>query len=207
MQPFTTLESIAAPLDRANVDTDVIIPARVLVQPRSAGLGNFAFHDLRFDEDGAERPEFTLNQAPYRDARILVADDNFGCGSSRESAVWALVDYHHGDGFRAIIAPRFGDIFYNNCCKNGVLPIRLDADTVAELRRQLHAKPGAKIAIDLPAQTMVAPAGQTHKFDIDPFRKECLVEGLDDIDLTMRHEAEIEAYERDRRQHVPWSIP
>lgn len=186
MQPFTTLCAKAVPLDLTNVDTDRIVPARFLRNPRSAGYQNFLFHDLR-EQDTA----FILNQREYAGAQILVAAENFGCGSSREAAVWALA----GFGFRAWIAPSFGDIFFENSFKNGVLAIVLPHPRVAALRAALHAAPGATLTIDLPAQTVLLPDGSTESFEVDPFRKECLLAGVDEIELTLRYEAQIAAYE------------
>src|SRR5918912_34712 len=188
MEPFTTLDAVAVPLDAANVDTDRIVPARFLKRPRGPDYARFLFHDLRFDAEGNEKPDFPLNRAPWREARILVADANFGCGSSREQAVWALTAY----GIRAVIAPSFGDIFYNNSLKIGLLPIVLPAETAARLRHLLAEAPGAHLAIDLAAQTVTAPDGAVHRFDIDAFEKRCLLEGLDDIRLTLRYRDEIE---------------
>jgi 3-isopropylmalate/(R)-2-methylmalate dehydratase small subunit len=195
VRPFTTLTSVAVPLDLVNVDTDRIVPARFLRQPRSAGYQNFLFHDLR-EQD----PQFVLERPEYRGAEILVAAENFGCGSSREAAVWALA----GAGFRAWIAPSFGDIFFENSFKNGVLAIVLPLERVAALRAQLAAAPGAKLTIDLPAQTLTAPDGAVDRFEVDPFRKECLVAGIDEIDLTMRHLDQIEAFEARQRAETPW---
>ncbi|QJR10956.1 3-isopropylmalate dehydratase small subunit 1 [Usitatibacter rugosus] len=195
MKPFTTLTAVAVPLDIVNVDTDRIIPARFLRQPRSAGYENFLFADLR-EADAS----FVLDRAEYRGAQILVAADNFGCGSSREGAVWALA----GSGLRAWIAPSFGDIFFENSFKNGVLAIVLPPGRVTELRAALEAKPGASMSIDLAAQTVTGPDGRVDRFDVDPFRKECLLAGLDEIDLTLRHEADIAAYEDRRRRERPW---
>ena len=200
MQPCTRLSAIAAPLDGANVDTDRIIPARFLRKPRGDGYHRYLFHDVRFADDGTEVADFVLNRVPFRAAPILVADSNFGCGSSREGAVYALVDH----GVRAIVAPSFGDIFYQNCVKNGLLPVRLPAPVVAEWRRRLHEAPGTIITIDLPAQSVTGPDGTSRSFAIDAFAKTCLVEGLDDIRLTLRHEAEITAYEEQRAAHTPW---
>jgi 3-isopropylmalate/(R)-2-methylmalate dehydratase small subunit len=194
MEPFTTLEAVAAPLDMANVDTDRIIPARFLRQPRSAGYHNWLFHDLR--EQGA----FVLDRAEFKGARILVAGENFGCGSSREGAVWALA----GAGFRAWIAPSFGDIFFENSFKNGALPIVLAADKVARIRALLAERPGARLRIDLAAQTVTLPDGTAERFEVDPFRKECLLNGWDEIDLTLQHEAAIAAYEARQRGETPW---
>ena len=198
MTPFTRLTAVAAPLDIVNVDTDRIVPARFLREPRSAGYENYLFRDLR-DAD----PDFVLDRPEYRGAQILVAAENFGCGSSREGAVWALA----GSGLRAWIAPSFGDIFFENSFKNGVLAIVLPIDRVAAIRAQLTQQPGAKITIDLPSQTLTLPDGTTERFDVDPFRKECLLEGIDEIDLTLRHEAAIAAYEARQREETPWLAP
>ena len=200
MQPFTALDAVAVPLDAANVDTDRIVPARFLKRPRGPDYARFLFHDLRFDAEGNEKPDFPLNRAPWREARILVADANFGCGSSREQAVWALTAY----GIRAVIAPSFGDIFYNNSLKIGLLPIVLPAETAARLRHLLAEAPGAHLAIDLAAQTVTAPDGAVHRFDIDPFEKRCLLEGLDDIRLTLRYRDEIERFERRHQTEMSW---
>jgi 3-isopropylmalate/(R)-2-methylmalate dehydratase small subunit len=195
MNPFTTLTAVAVPLDLVNVDTDRIVPARFLRRPRSEGYQNFLFHDLRESD-----PAFVLDRPEYRGAKILVAAENFGCGSSREAAVWALA----GFGLRAWIAPSFGDIFFENSFKNGALPIVLPLARVAALREQLKAKPGSQVTIDLPAQTVRFPDGSLERFDVDPFRKECLVAGIDEIDLTLRHEAQITAYEERERRATPW---
>jgi 3-isopropylmalate/(R)-2-methylmalate dehydratase small subunit len=186
MEPFTTLRAKAVPLDLTNVDTDRIVPARFLRNPRSAGYQNFLFHDLR-ERDAA----FVLDRPEYEGAQILVAAENFGCGSSREAAVWALA----GAGFRAWIAPSFGDIFFENSFKNGALAIVLPAERVASLRAQLTVAPGAFLTVDLAAQTLQLPDGSCEAFDVDPFRKECLLAGLDEIELTLRYEKEIDAYE------------
>ncbi len=195
MEPFTTLTAVAVPLDLVNVDTDRIVPARFLRRPRSEGYQNFLFHDLR----EADR-DFVLDRPEYRGATILVAAENFGCGSSREAAVWALA----GFGLRAWIAPSFGDIFFENSFKNGALPIVLPLERVASLRGQLEARPGSQVTIDLPAQTVRFPDGALEHFDVDPFRKECLVAGLDEIDLTLRHEEEIAEYEARQQRETPW---
>src|SRR5215213_5634496 len=175
MQPFTKLTAVAAPLDLANVDTDKVIPARYLRTLRSleAGYNPYLFYDLRFDAEGRERPEFVLNQAPYRSAKILVADVNFGCGSSREGAVYALMDY----GFRLVIAASFGDIHYANEIQNGMLPVILPEDTCRSIRAQLHAKPGAELSIDLVAQLVTDTKGDTHRFQIDAVYQERLLKG------------------------------
>ncbi len=203
MLPFTRLRATAAPLDRANVNTDELIPARLLRKPVDEHYGRYLFHDLRFTPEGQERAEFVLNQAPYRQARILVADVNFGCGSSRENAVWVLNVF----GIRCVIAPSFSDIFYNNACKNGLLPVRLVADEAAALRQALHAAPGSEVEVDLEAQSVVSPSGQRYRFDIDAFRKSCLLGGLDDIGLTLAHAARIDAHERDMEARRPWMSP
>ncbi len=201
MQPFTRLTAAAAPIDLPNVDTDRIIPARFLRKPQDTpGYDRFLFHDVRFDADGSERPEFVLNQPPFRAAKILVAAENFGCGSSREAAVWVLAAH----GIRAVIAPSLGDIFSQNCGKNGVLAVILPADAVAGLRRQLHATPGATLTVDLDAQTVTAPDGVPHRFEIDPFRKQMLLSGQDDIGLTLGYEAQIAAFEAGHRASPPW---
>ncbi len=204
MRPFTTLTAVAAPIDLPDVDTDRIIPARFLRKPRdSEGYGRFLFHDLRFAADGSERGDFVLNQAPYREAKILVTAENFGCGSSREMAVWALDAY----GIRAVIAPSLGDIFHQNCHKNGLLPVLLPAAVVAGLRRQLHQRPGATITVDLEAQVVTAPDGTGHRFEIDPFRKEMLLTGRDEIALTLGLVARIRAFEERQARERPWVVP
>lgn len=200
MQPFTTLDAVAAPIEPANVDTDQIIPARFMKKPRDDGYDQYLFHDLRFDDDGDERPDFILNRPEFRGAHILVANSNFGCGSSRESAVYALDAY----GIRAVIAPSFGDIFHNNCLKNGILPVRLDTATVAKLRSYLTDAPGSKLIVDLDAQTVADPSGAEHNFDIDPFWKEALAKGLDEIGMTRTHLEEIEEFERRYHAAAPW---
>ena len=194
MTPFTTLTAVAVPLDMVNVDTDRIVPARFLRKPRSAGYENFLFHDLR-EKD----PAFVLARAEYAGAQILVAAENFGCGSSREGAVWALA----GAGFRAWIAPSFGDIFLENSFKNGALAIVLAADTVARLRAELARLPGTELTIDLATQTLTMPGGGTERFEVDPFRKHCLLNGLDDIGLTLQHELEISRFESRRAGWKP----
>jgi 3-isopropylmalate/(R)-2-methylmalate dehydratase small subunit len=200
MKPFVNLQAVAAPFELANVDTDRIVPARFLRQPRSAGYGKFLFHDLRLRADGSEDPGFFLNQPHWRGAKILVAGENFGCGSSREGAVWAL----EGWGFRAWIAPSFGEIFEENTYKNGLLPLRLPANRVARILALLAARPGAQLTIDLRAQTIALPDGNLERFELDSFRKECLLNGWDDIDLTLRHAAAISAYEARQKTETPW---
>jgi len=194
--PLIQLSAVGVPLDLANVDTDQLIPARFLKYPRDEKYRTYLFHDLRLKPDGADNPNFVLNNEPYRsNGRILVADRNLGCGSSRESAVYVLQDW----GFRAVIAPSFGDIFFNNSFKNGFLPVRLPPEVCAKLRRDLHDDPGAEIKIDVEAQTITGPDNVLHPFEIDEFRKYCLMRGLDDIDFTLEHTAQIDAFERKNR--------
>ncbi len=209
MTPFTTHRGPVAPLDRANVDTDAIIPKQFLKSIRRSGFGPYLFDEWRYldagepDQDCSARPrneEFVLNQPKYADATILLARDNFGCGSSREHAVWALTDF----GFRAVIAPSFADIFYNNCFKNGLLPIVLPTDVIDGLFAQLPTANQGELQIDLGAQTVTLPGGQVVAFDIDPVRKERLMAGLDDIGLTLQHADAIRAFEMARRQQHPW---
>jgi len=200
MEPLTRLTAVAVPYDAVNVDTDQIVPARFLKYERDQGYDRFLFHDLRFRGDGSEDPDFILNRAEYRDARILVANHNFACGSSREGAVYALADY----GFRCVVAPSFGDIFHNNCLKNGVLPVRLGEEAVTAMRRRLAAKPGTTLTVDLQAQTVAEPDGTVHHFDVDPFWREALLKGLDELGLTLASRAEIEAFERTYHRKFTW---
>jgi 3-isopropylmalate/(R)-2-methylmalate dehydratase small subunit len=200
MQPFTKLTGVAAPLELANIDTDKIIPARFLRRLRGPGYEKLAFHDIRYDADGKDRPDFVLNQAPYRHAKILVAGANFGCGSSREAAVYVLFDY----GIRAVIAPSFGDIHYGNELQNGMLPVVLPDATCQNLRQQLRDSPGAEISVDLEAQTVTAPDGATYRFEIDANHKERLLKGLDDIGLVMQNIQAIEAFESRHHSELPW---
>jgi 3-isopropylmalate/(R)-2-methylmalate dehydratase small subunit len=200
MEKFTTLTGVAIPLNMINVDTDMIIPKNYLKTIKRTGLGKSLFAEMRYDEAGRENPEFVLNKGPFRTARILVAGNNFGCGSSREHAPWALLDF----GIRCIIAPSYADIFFNNCFKNGILPISLPEARVNELLRFLLELPGAEITVDLPTQTVRGPDQQVDKFEIDPFRKSCLVNGLDDIGLTLQKEAAIQGYEAKLRTSRPW---
>ena len=202
MEPFTKLIAIAAPLEMANIDTDKIIPARFLRKPRGPGYERLAFHDIRFEADGNEKPDFVLNQAPYRKARILVADANFGCGSSREAAVYVLYDY----GIRSVIAPSFGDIHYGNELQNGMLPVILPEVTCRKLRQQLRDKPGAQITVDLPSQIVAGPDGATYGFEIDAGYKERLIKGLNDIGLIMQHLSEMEAFEKRHYSELPWLL-
>jgi len=204
MRPFTRLTAVAAPIDLANIDTDRIIPARFLRKPKGApGYDKFLFHDVRFNADGSEKPEFVLNQTPYRDAKILVGAENFGCGSSREMAVWVLEAY----GVHAVIAPSLGDIFHQNCFKNGLLPVILPGDVAAGLRRQLRTTPGATMTVDLESQIVSAPDGTSHRFEIDPFRKQMFLSGQDEIALTLGHEREIAAFEARQKDQMAWLIP
>jgi 3-isopropylmalate/(R)-2-methylmalate dehydratase small subunit len=184
----------------ANVDTDKIIPARFLKTIKRTGLGVHLFDTLRFDADGRERPDFVLNQAPYRKAEILIAHENFGCGSSREHAPWALLDF----GIRCVIAPDFADIFHNNTFKNGILPIVLSEALVARLFDEVAAFPGYQLIIDLPRQVVVKPDGSELPFEVQAFRKYCLVNGFDDIGLTLRHADKIRAFESERLVRMPW---
>jgi len=200
MEPFTTLTAIAAPFYHADVDTDELIPHRYLRKPLSAGYGNFLFFDKRYRSDGAKDSDFVLNQEAYQRARILVSGRNFGCGSTREGAVYALADY----GFRAVIAPSFSEIFAANCVLNGVLAIVLPDETVQDLCAQLKRKPGAEITIDLGQQRVTAPDAVVHRFDIAPSIKTQLIEGLDEIGLTLKHRDAIAKFETGYRAKLPW---
>ncbi|HQT01730.1 MAG: 3-isopropylmalate dehydratase small subunit [Thiotrichales bacterium 32-46-8] len=209
MYQFTTLTAVVAPLDRANVDTDAIIPKQFLKSIKRSGFGPFAFDEWRYmdigepDMDCTHRPlnhDFSLNQPRYHGAKILLTRQNFGCGSSREHAPWALKDY----GFDAIIAPSYADIFFNNSFKNGILPIVLSDDLVQQLFEEVEANEGYKLTIDLPSQTITTPSGQQISFSVDAFRKHCLLNGLDDIGLTLQHADEIKRYEDARRIAMPW---
>jgi 3-isopropylmalate/(R)-2-methylmalate dehydratase small subunit len=200
MEKFTTLSGIAAPLPMINIDTDKILPAVYLKTIKRTGLGKVLFEEVRFRPDGSENPDFVLNQPPYRNAGILVAGDNFGCGSSREHAPWALLDF----GIRAVIAPSFADIFYNNCFKNGLLPIALPQAVVDRLMEDAQKGANAVLSIDLEKQTISRPDGEIVPFDLDPFRKHCLLNGLDDIALTQQKMPAIARYEGERRAAQPW---
>ena len=209
MEKFDKISGIVAPMDRANVDTDAIIPKQFLKSIQRSGFGPNLFDEWRYldhgepGKDNSRRPlnpDFVLNQARYQGANILLARKNFGCGSSREHAPWALLDY----GFRVIIAPSFADIFFNNCFKNSILPIVLDEQTVDRLFREVAANEGYRLSVDLAAQTITTPAGEVIAFAVDEFRKYCLLNGLDDIGLTLQHVDEIRAYEDRRRQEAPW---
>ena len=209
MQAFTQLNGLVVPLDRANVDTDAIIPKQFLKSIKRSGFGPNAFDEWRYLDHGEPgmdnskrkiNPDFVLNQARYQGASILLARENFGCGSSREHAPWALEDY----GFRVIIAPSFADIFFNNCFKNGMLPIVLSADDVDALFKETEASEGYKLNIDLSEQSITSPSGKSYKFDVDAFRKHCLLNGLDDIGLTMQHQDAIKAFETKHQAAQPW---
>src|SRR5438105_15619821 len=200
MQPFTTLSGVAAPLPMVNVDTDMIIPKQFLKTTKRTGLGSALFFEMRTRPDGSENPDFVLNKPAYKNAKLLVAGANFGCGSSREHAPWALLDF----GIRCVIAPSFADIFYNNCFKNGLLPIALPQADVDKLMEDARKGANAVLTIDLDKQTISRPDGEIVHFEIDPFRKHCLLNGLDDIGLTERQGAEIAAYEAKTRGERPW---
>ncbi|MHB1330987.1 MAG: 3-isopropylmalate dehydratase small subunit [Sulfuriferula sp.] len=209
MRAFTLLDGLVAPLDRANVDTDAIIPKQFLKSIKRSGFGPNLFDEWRYldhgepGQDASHRPtnpDFVLNQSRYQAAQVLLARENFGCGSSREHAPWALEDF----GLRALIAPSFADIFYNNCFKNGLLPIVLDAAIVDQLFRETEVTPGYTLSVDLERQTVTTPAGESFGFDVDAHRKHCLLNGLDDIGLTLQQADKIQAYEERRKLEAPW---
>ncbi|MBB4264758.1 3-isopropylmalate dehydratase small subunit [Roseospira visakhapatnamensis] len=200
MEKFTALTGVAAPLPIVNIDTDMIIPKQFLKTIKRTGLGKSLFFEMRYDDAGAEVPDFVLNQPAWRGAQILVAGDNFGCGSSREHAPWALLDF----GIRCVIATSFADIFYNNCFKNGILPIRLPQSEVDKLMDDAGRGANATVTVDLEAQEIRGPDGGVIRFDIDPFRKHCLLNGLDDIGLTLQREDAIHAFEAERARQFPW---
>ncbi len=200
MDKFTTLTAVAAPMPLINIDTDMIIPKQFLKTIARTGLGRNLFDEMRYTQDGSEISDFVLNRAPYRDAKIIVAGDNFGCGSSREHAPWALLDF----GIRVIIAPSFADIFFNNCFKNGILPIRLSDAEVSRLMAHAENGENATLTVDLENQTISGQDGDAIGFDVDAFRKYCLLEGLDDIGLTLQKADKIAGFEADRNQ-LPWS--
>lgn len=209
MEKFTEFTGLVVPLDRSNVDTDAIIAKQYLKSIKRTGFGPNLFDDWRYldpgepGQDHSKRrlnPDFVLNQERYRDAQILLARDNFGCGSSREHAPWAFLDY----GFRVLVAPSFADIFYNNCLKNGLLPVILPSDAMDKLFDQVESTPGYRLTVDLRAQTVTTPGGEVMSFEIDPARKHRLLNGLDDIELTLQHADEIRAYETRRREQAPW---
>ena len=200
MEKFKTLKGIAAPLDILNIDTDMIIPKQFLKTIKRSGLGKNLFDEMRYSPDGSVIKEFILNNEPWKEAKILIAGDNFGCGSSREHAPWALLDF----GIRCIISTNFADIFYNNCFKNGVLPIKVSEDERQALLADSKDKENPVLDIDLPNQTINRPNGVSVKFDLDPFRKQCLLEGLDDISLTLEKQNQIKNYESYRDDNHPW---
>ena len=201
MDKFTTLTGVAAPLKIVNVDTDMIIPKDYLKTIKRTGLGKGLFAEMRFNEDGSENPDFVLNQPAYRDAKILVAGDNFGCGSSREHAPWALLDF----GIRCVISTSFADIFYNNCFKNGILPIVVSPEDLDKLMDDAERGSNATLTVDLEEQEIRGPDGGTVKFDIDAFKKHCLLNGLDDIGLTLAKSAKIDIYEAGLAENRPWA--
>ncbi|SEN61987.1 3-isopropylmalate dehydratase, small subunit [Paracoccus alcaliphilus] len=200
MDKFTTLTGIAAPMPLVNIDTDMIIPKQFLKTIKRSGLGVNLFDEMRYDRDGNELPDFVLNQPAWRDSQILVAGDNFGCGSSREHAPWALLDF----GIRCVISTSFADIFFNNCFKNGILPITLPQEAVDVLMDDAQKGANARMTVDLENQTVSTSDGQEFHFDIDPFRKHCLLNGLDDIGLTMEKAASIDTFEDQMSQARPW---
>ena len=200
MDKFETITGVAAPLDLINVDTDMIIPKQFLKTIKRSGLGANLFDEIRYADDGSERPDFVLNQPAYRDAEILVAGDNFGCGSSREHAPWALLDF----GIRCVIAPSFADIFFNNCFKNGILPIALPQEEVDRVMDDARKGENARITVNLEAQEVRLTDGTAIPFEVDPFRKRCLLEGLDDVGLTLEKAAAIDAFEAQAAQARPW---
>lgn len=200
MKPFTTLTATAAPLPIMNVDTDMIIPKQFLKTIKRTGLGVNLFDEMRFDDQGNEIADFVLNQPAYRNAEILVAGENFGCGSSREHAPWALLDF----GIRCVIAPSFADIFFNNCFKNGILPIALPKEDVDKLMDDASNGANAKLTVDLESQSITRPDGSTIAFDVEPFRKHCLMNGLDDIALTLEKSTSIDRFEASQQTSEPW---
>ncbi len=200
MDKFTTLTGIAAPMPMVNVDTDMIIPKQFLKTIKRSGLGANLFDEMRFDRDGGEIADFVLNQPAYREAEILVAGDNFGCGSSREHAPWAIKDF----GITCVIAPSFADIFYNNCFKNGILPIALPQEQVDILMRDAEKGANARMTVDLEAQTVTTSEGEVISFEVDAFKKHCLLNGLDDIGLTLEHASKIDAFEANLKASQPW---
>ncbi|MEJ2120070.1 MAG: 3-isopropylmalate dehydratase small subunit [Alphaproteobacteria bacterium] len=200
MDKFTSLRGVAAPLPMINVDTDAIIPKQFLKTLTRVGLGKHLFTEMRYAEDGSENPDFVLNKEPYRKASILVAGENFGCGSSREHAPWSLLDF----GIRCVIAPSYADIFFNNCFKNGILPIVLPQSQVDELMEDAEKGANAIVTVDLEKQEITRPDGEVIHFDVDPFRKHCLLNGLDDVGLTLEKAASVGAYEDRQKSEQPW---
>src|SRR5262245_29691379 len=201
MEKFTTLEGVAAPLKIINVDTDMIIPKQYLKTIKRTGLGKGLFSEQRYKDDGSENPDFVLNKPAYRNAKVLVAGDNFGCGSSREHAPWALKDF----GIRCVISTSFADIFFNNCFQNGILPIKVSQEDLDKLMDDANRGSNATLTVDLANQEIKGPDGSTVKFDIDPFRKRCLLEGLDNIGLTLEREKAIDSYEAKAQAARPWA--
>ena len=211
-EPFVTFEGVVAPIDQANVDTDAIIPKQFLKSIERTGFGDNLFDEWRYLDHGEpgqdcsnrpENPDFVLNQADYRNAQVMIGRRNFGCGSSREHAVWALRDF----GIRVVIAPSFADIFFNNCFKNGLLPITMEESAIDRLFERVAEEPAFQVRTDLDAQVVTFGEGESLAFEVDGFKKHCLVNGLDDIDLTLKHDADIRNYETRRRQEAPWLFP
>ncbi len=200
MDKFTTLTGIAAPMPQINIDTDMIIPKQILKTIKRSGLGVNLFDEMRYDDTGDERPDFVLNQPAYRDAEILIAGDNFGCGSSREHAPWALKDF----GIKCIVSTSFADIFFNNCFKNGILPVVLPQDQVDVLMKDAEKGANARMTVDLEAQTITTSDGEVFGFEVDAHKKHCLLHGLDDIGLTMEHSGEIDNFEKRLQTERPW---
>ena len=200
MDKFTTLSGVAAPMPLVNIDTDMIIPKEYLKTIQRAGLGKSLFAEMRYNNDGSDVEDFVLNQPAYRSAQILVAGDNFGCGSSREHAPWALADF----GIRCVISTSFADIFYNNCFKNGILPIQVSPEELEKLMDDAERGSNATMTVDLPSQEIKGPDGGTIKFELDPFRKECLLNGLDEIGLTMQSVAKVDSFEEKQKLSQPW---
>ncbi|SGZ04442.1 3-isopropylmalate dehydratase small subunit-Alpha-IPM isomerase-Isopropylmalate isomerase [Moritella viscosa] len=203
MKAYKNHTSVAALMNRSNVDTDQIIPKQFLKKVERTGFGIHLFHDWRFLDDGSENPEFELNKPAFKGAKILVAGDNFGCGSSREHAPWAIEDF----GFNTIISTSYADIFYSNCFKNGILPIRVSKEELTALMAEIDANEGIEFTVDLPAQTVTTPGGIVINIEIDPFRKQSLIEGADDISWTLKHEAKISEFEAKNKQQFPWLWP
>ena len=201
MEKFNKLRGVAAPLNMINIDTDKLIPKQFLKTIKRTGLGKHLFNEMRFNEDGSEKPDFVLNKAAYRSSNIIVAGDNFGCGSSREHAPWALLDF----GIKCVISTSFADIFYNNCFKNGILPIVVNKQQLEQLMDDAENGANAVLGIDLEAQEITRPNGESVTFEIDEFRKHCLINGLDDIGLTMEKEKNIDSFEKKRATEQPWA--
>ncbi|WNJ99693.1 3-isopropylmalate dehydratase small subunit [Thalassospiraceae bacterium LMO-JJ14] len=200
MDKFDKLTSVAAPMDMINIDTDMVIPKQFLKTIKRSGLGKHLFHEMRYDDDGNEVEDFVLNQPAYRKAQILVADENFGCGSSREHAPWAILDF----GIKCVIAPSFADIFYNNCFKNGILPIKLPKEDWEKVMDDAKRGANATLTVDLENQVITGPDGGEVHFEIDPFKKKCLLEGLDDVGLTMQNGDKIDTYEKEKETSQAW---